>query len=313
MENVVGKDEHKSGKIIKKKHQPPKNPRQEWMNNNLQKETSSALISDLPPVDIFKPAAANFRSTLLLKPSSQLLKQWDTYLYLLCFPGSSTSGCIPFGPPSWWRPNQRKSPCWFELVSNPRTDLNSGSWHQSWRLTRLIPGRESGGFLVTNSWHTSLMEVIGRSAVEVGSWHPIYLQDFIQSWWWVGFLPSTAWTWAHLADVDLSWCVGWWLMDSSNGFATLRCLKKRKQYHPKWWFDGDLPWHEVKNHQLHKSKYEVLSSAMQHTPPQSNERLEPFKRVPFGAKERGKTQKQQTSKFHSSPWTMMSFKTSLSS
>ena len=27
------------------------------MNNNLQNETSLALISDLPPVDILKPAA----------------------------------------------------------------------------------------------------------------------------------------------------------------------------------------------------------------------------------------------------------------
>ena len=26
------------------------------------------------------------------------------------------------------------------------------------------------------------------------------------------------------------------------------CLEKVKKHSPKWWFDGDLPWYEVKNH-----------------------------------------------------------------
>ena len=98
-----------------------------------------------------------------------------------------------------------------------QSDFSSGSWHQSWRLTRLIPGRLDGGFwwsLVTNSWHTSLMEVIRRSPVEVGGWHPIYFAKFYTSLVVSRISePSTVWAWAHLADVDLSWCVGCLMVD----------------------------------------------------------------------------------------------------
>ena len=147
------------------------------------------------------------------------------YLHIL-----TTSGCIPRTAIL-----VEAQPMTIPMLNSfpTRTDFSSGSWHQSWRLTRLIPGRESGGFLVTNSWHTSLMEVIRRSAVEVGSWNPIYFAKF-----YTILVVSRISSINSMNLSSLSWCgsqlmwAAWWLMDSSSGFATLRCLKKRKNIIP---------------------------------------------------------------------------------
>ena len=225
----------------------PKKPRQEWMNNNLQKETSLALISDLPPVDILKPAgkkqvAANFRSTLLLKPSPQLLKQWHTYIIYCTYyvfqavlqvdvflfdhhlGGGPTDE--PMTIPCWSRfQSQRRLFC--RLLA-PKLAANSVN---SWQV-----GPEDFWWsLVTNSWHTSLMEVIRRSPVEVGSWNPIYLQDFIHPWWcWTINSMNLS-----LVDVDLSWCLGTvdgffkWICDSSMLEKTNKISSQMVVW---WWF-----------------------------------------------------------------------------
>ena len=159
------------------------------------------------------------------------------------------------------------------------------------------------------------MEVIRRSPVEVGGWHPIYFAKF-----YTILVVSRISSINSMNLSSLSWC-GSQLMCGClmvDGFFKWICdssmLEKTKEISSQmvlwWWFTMAR---SKTSPTINKSKGNMRCSVQLCNIPHNKTNGWNLSKGFLLGKRKGAKHQRKTSKFHSSPRTMMSFKTILSS